>query len=159
MGFWRLRSLPEFLRESTASGFLLYEIDFHSRGNWKTHIFHLALLYKLRIKYTKSQVFMICRGLEFSLEESKESRCWIFFEKSSAIAFHYRTQLVLTVLGGTRKLKIAEIDQLLSFPIQKWVFLCSKKSQSRMGKDSSWSISAILSPQVPPRIVEIIWVL
>ena len=41
------------------------------------------------------------------------------FEKSSAIAFHYRTQLILTILGGTRKLKIAEIDQLLSFPIAK----------------------------------------
>ena len=81
------------------------------------------------------------------------------FEKSCAVPFHYRTQMISTILGGTRKLKIAEIDQLLSFPIQKIVFLCSKKSHSGMGKDSSWSISAILSPQVPPRIDGIIWVL
>ena len=62
------------LRKFTASGFLLYEIDFSlSRKSKRQPFSHLALLYKLQFKNTKSQVFMICRGLHFSLQKSKES--------------------------------------------------------------------------------------
>ena len=101
----------------------------------------------------------MCRGLKFSLQESKEWRCQIFFEKVAPSRLTIEPKWFQQFWGGPGDSKWPKSTNYCLFPYEIDFSWSTRKLIFVLEKTVVGRFQQFLSFLVPPRIVKINWVL